>query len=225
MSVSPLIWLSKFSTPADLNYSVAPRSFGADPFPILAPIVSFMGYIVGNGLDMVQDYSVSGLDDVQRKCCGFVRLSTFVNPPDPMRPPFRGFHPFQVFVIIPIYAPPWSIIASKIKDNPRSFFQKNSLFYCQGKVAGLLDHSLLLNSTNISIDDHILIVTPDTWTFHESSNSAPPPTPDSSLKTDPSKKTSWKDRSHFLTPSKKHLPDSDFAGPSTPSKHPRTGMS
>jgi len=70
------------------------------------PAVSFSRPIVGSGHTLLHDESISGLGDAQRNCYGFVQLSTFLVPRNPNQTPFGGFHPFQVFVIFPIYANP-----------------------------------------------------------------------------------------------------------------------
>jgi hypothetical protein len=47
-------------------------------FPTISPIVSFTGPVVGAGQVLLHDEPVSGLSETQRKCCGFVQLSTFI---------------------------------------------------------------------------------------------------------------------------------------------------
>lgn len=168
---------------------------------------------------MLKESAISGLDDTQRKCCGFISLSSFINPPDPARPPYKGFHPFQLFVIFPIHAAPWSILAAKLKDSPHSFFQHGTMFSCTGKVAGFLDHRLLSHGTGISAGDHIFIVAPDSWTFHEKSAPGPHPQPAPASKTSPIKGTYGQpsiSRSSFLTPTKKASQKSGPSSPTTP---------
>ncbi|KAH7110646.1 hypothetical protein B0J13DRAFT_577645, partial [Dactylonectria estremocensis] len=80
------------------------------------------------------------LDDVQLKCCGFVQLTTFLAPGNPDKTPYRGFHPFQVFVIFPIRANPWASLCKKMAERRDTQFQSNVLLTCTGKVAGLLGH-------------------------------------------------------------------------------------
>ncbi|KAG6979402.1 hypothetical protein FocnCong_v010454 [Fusarium oxysporum f. sp. conglutinans] len=88
---------------------ILPRSLSAaDQFPLSSPIVSFTGPVVGPGHALLRKESVPTLDNVQLKCCGFVQLTTFLAPGNPDKTPFRGFHPFQVFVIFPIRANPWA---------------------------------------------------------------------------------------------------------------------
>ncbi|KAM4056448.1 hypothetical protein HRG_014786 [Hirsutella rhossiliensis] len=61
----------------------------------------------------------------------------------PNKVPFKGFHPFQVFVIFPVRANPWAILC---------------------KVAGLLRHDVMLYPPG-SDRDNVFIVVPDSWTF------------------------------------------------------------
>ncbi|KAM4061034.1 hypothetical protein HRG_012949 [Hirsutella rhossiliensis] len=89
----------------------------------------------------------------QLNCCGFVRLSTYVAPGMPNKLPFKGFHPFQVFVIFPIRANPWAILS---------------------KVAGLLRHDVMLYPPG-SDRDNVFIVVPDSWTFLDKAAAAVTP--------------------------------------------------
>jgi hypothetical protein len=135
---------------------------------------------------------------MQRKCCGFIQLATFITPGEPMKTPFRGFHPFIVFVIFPLHVTPWSLLCTKMADRRDTPFQLNTLFSCTGKVVGLLNHRLMATPPS-SAHDHVLIVVPDTWSFPEKSNHAllPP-----STLTTPGKKASSDSlgRSQFMSP-------------------------
>ncbi|XP_044716496.1 uncharacterized protein HRG_10028 [Hirsutella rhossiliensis] len=103
---------------------VLPRLFASmGDFPCIPPIVSFTGLIVGTGHSSLRRDLLPGLGAAQLNCCGFVRLSTYVAPGMPNKVPFKGFHPFQVFVIFPVRANPWAILC---------------------KVAGLLRHDVML---------------------------------------------------------------------------------
>ncbi|KAM4055599.1 hypothetical protein HRG_008536 [Hirsutella rhossiliensis] len=77
---------------------------------------------------------------------------------------FPGFHPFQVFVIFPIRANPWAILCKKMAERRDSQFHTNISFTCTGKVAGLLDHRVMVHQPS-SDRDYIFIVVPDSWTF------------------------------------------------------------
>ncbi|KAM4058161.1 hypothetical protein HRG_010900 [Hirsutella rhossiliensis] len=112
-------------------------------FPCIPPIVSFTGLVVGTGHSSLRRDLLPGLDAAQLNCCGFVRLSTYVAPGMPNKVPFKGFHPFQVFVIFPIRANPWAVLC---------------------KVAGLLRHDVMLYPPG-SYRDNVFIVVPDSWTF------------------------------------------------------------
>ncbi|KAM4061899.1 hypothetical protein HRG_013426 [Hirsutella rhossiliensis] len=101
---------------------VLPRSLASGgQFPSTPPVVSFHGVIAGPGLDLLRGDFLPGLGPDQLRCCGF------------------GYHPFQVFVIFPIYANPWAVV-------------------------GLLDHRLMLCPPG-SERDYVFIVVPDSWNF------------------------------------------------------------
>ncbi|KAM4062524.1 integrase core domain-containing protein [Hirsutella rhossiliensis] len=133
-------------------------------FPCIPPIVSFTGLVVGTGHSSLRRDLLPGLDAAQLNCCGFVRLSTYVAPGMPNKVPFKGFHPFQVFVIFPIRANPWAVLCRKMAERQDSQFQPNVPFTCTGKVAGLLRHDVMLYPPG-SYRDNVFIVVPDSWTF------------------------------------------------------------
>ncbi|KAJ3453596.1 hypothetical protein MRS44_017843 [Fusarium solani] len=120
---------------------VLPWPFASmDSFPCVPPVVSFAGTITGPGHSLLRQDLLPGLDPTQLKCCGFIQLSTYLSPGNPDKTQFRGFHPFQVFVIFPIHTNPWAILCKKMAKRRDSQFQPNAQFTCTGKVAGLLDH-------------------------------------------------------------------------------------
>ncbi|KAF6525541.1 hypothetical protein HZS61_011336 [Fusarium oxysporum f. sp. conglutinans] len=135
-----------------------------DSFPCVPPIVSFAGPVTGPGHALLRQDLLPGLDATQLKCCGFIQLSTYLGPGNPDKPPFRGFHPFQVFVIFPIHTNPWAILCKKMTERRDSQFQPNTQFTCTGKVAGLLDHRVMVQPPGFQ-RDYVFIVVPDSWTF------------------------------------------------------------
>ncbi|KAM4054370.1 hypothetical protein HRG_005246 [Hirsutella rhossiliensis] len=145
-----------------------------DDFPCVPPIVSFTGLIVGTGHSLLRRDLLPGLDAAQLNCCGFVRLSTYVAPGMPNKLPFKGFHPFQVFVIFPIRANPWAILCKKMAERRDSQFQPNVPFTCTAKVAGLLRHDVMLYPPG-SDRDNVFIVVPDSWTFLDKAAAAVTP--------------------------------------------------
>ncbi|KAH7115419.1 hypothetical protein B0J13DRAFT_590418 [Dactylonectria estremocensis] len=159
---------------------ILPRSLSAtDQFPLSSPIVSFTSPIVGPGPALLRKESVPALDDVQLKCCGFVQLTTFLAPGNPDKTPYRGFHPFQVFVIFPIRANPWASLCKKMAERRDNQFQSNALLTCTGKVAGLLGHHLMVQPPALE-QDYVFIVVPDSWTFLDkgvSGSGSPTPPP------------------------------------------------
>ncbi|KAJ3453747.1 hypothetical protein MRS44_018379 [Fusarium solani] len=135
-----------------------------DSFPCVPPIVSFAGPTVGPGHSLLRQDLLPDLDATQLKCCGFIQLSTYLAPGNPDKTPFRGFHPFQVFVIFPIHTNPWTILCKKMAERRDSQFQASAQFTCTGKVAGLLDHRVMVHPPGFK-RDYVFIVVPDSWTF------------------------------------------------------------
>ncbi|KAM4061527.1 hypothetical protein HRG_013197 [Hirsutella rhossiliensis] len=82
----------------------------------------------------------------------------------PDRIPFKGYHPFEVFVIFPVYVNPWAVLCKKIAEKPNSSFLPGVPFTCTGKVVGLLDHRVMLSPPG-SERDYVFIIVPDSWTF------------------------------------------------------------
>ncbi|OAQ57977.1 hypothetical protein VFPFJ_11705 [Purpureocillium lilacinum] len=140
-------------------------------FPCVPPVVSFTGPVVGSGQSLLRQGLLPGLDATQLKCCGFVQLSSYLTPGNLDKTPFKGFHPFQVFVIFPIHANPWTILCKKMAERRDSHFQTNIHFTCTGKVAGLLDHRLMVQPPG-SDRDYVFIVVPDSWTFLDKATTA-----------------------------------------------------
>ena len=138
------------------------------------PIVSFTGPVMGSGHDLLHGNLPVAFDEAQLKCCGFVQLSTFLCPGKPEKTPFKGYHPFQVFVIFPIHANPWTTLCKRMIDRRDSQFQPGAPFTCTGKVAGLLAHNVMQQPPAIE-QDYIFIVVPDTWTFLDKANFNQPP--------------------------------------------------
>lgn len=199
-------------TDFDLLYRICPRMFStADSFPNISPIVAFTGPILGSGLTLLRKNLESGLSDRQQKCCGFVQLSTFINPGNPSKPPFRGSHQFQVFVIFPIHVNPWMMRCKKMADRPNTQFQANATISCTGRVVGLLDHDMMLHPPQLP-QDYVFIVVPDSWSFQESAGRS---TASMSLqRTPPAKQVSSDPRSNFLSPARRKFDQP--LGPLTP---------
>ncbi|XP_044716533.1 uncharacterized protein HRG_10065 [Hirsutella rhossiliensis] len=126
---------------------VLPRSLASSgQFPSTPPVVSFHGVVAGPGLDLLRRDFLPGLGPDQLRCCGF------------------GYHPFEVFVIFPVYVNPWAVLCKKIAEKPNSSFLPGVPFTCTGKVVGLLDHRVMLSPPG-SERDYVFIIVPDSWTF------------------------------------------------------------
>ena len=184
-------------------YSITPRTFDMiDNFPIMSPIVSFTGPIIGSGLTLLRDDLLVSLSEAQRKCCGFIQLSTFITPRNSNKPPFRGFHQFQVFIIFPIHANLWTLLCRKMVERQETQFQPNTGFIYTGKVAGFLAHHTMVQPPQLK-QDYVFIVVPNTWTFLDKMSRAVVST--SPLSTSITKQTSTlpSTRSKFLSLSKR----------------------
>ncbi|KJZ69057.1 hypothetical protein HIM_11553 [Hirsutella minnesotensis 3608] len=105
----------------DYGYQpVLPRSLVPDgQFPSTPPVVSFHGLVAGSGLDLLRADLLPGLGPDQLRCCGLVQLTTYLAPGVPDKVPFKGYYPFQVFVIFPIYVNPWLVLCKKLAERPR----------------------------------------------------------------------------------------------------------
>jgi hypothetical protein len=166
-----------------------------------------MGQVLGTGQTHLIKDSVPLLDDAQLRCCAFIQCCTYITPGQPSKSPFKGFHPFQVFILFPIHALPFSLLCKKMADRKDTQFVPGVPFHCVGKIVGLLDHSLMVAASAADEKDYVFIVVPDSWTFPEKST---PPVPASHTvspsKTEPcpSQPGSFAAmRSMFKSPSKK----------------------
>lgn len=166
-----------------------------------------MGQVLGTGQTHLIKDSVPLLDNTQLRYCAFIQCCTYITPGQPSKTPFKGFHPFQVFILFPIHALPFSLLCKKMADRKDTQFVPGAPFHCVGKIVGLLDHNLMVAASAADKKDYIFIVVPDSWTFPE--KSAPPvPAPHtvSPSKTEPcpSQPGSFAAmRSMFKSPSKK----------------------
>lgn len=50
----------------------------------------FMGTLLRNEATATEE-----LGNIQKECCGFVQLSSYVTPGKPLKTPCKGFHPFK----------------------------------------------------------------------------------------------------------------------------------
>ncbi|OAQ57910.1 hypothetical protein VFPFJ_11711 [Purpureocillium lilacinum] len=181
---------------------VSPRRLGSSSaYPTIMPVVSFTGPVVGSGLELLQADAASAFDESQLKCC---------------------FHPFQVFVIFPVHANPWTSLCKKMAQRRDSQFQPGAPFTCTGKVAGLLAHKHMRNPPALE-QDYIFIVVPDTWTFLDkaSFNQSPaalftPVTPKRSV----SGASEYDDAMARFTTTKKRSGPAEGGAPVTPKSLP-----
>ena len=113
------------------------------PFGSTLPLVNFAGPVLGSGLTLLEPDATIGVDKVQRKCCGFVQLSTCIGTGMAHSTPRSRSHGFLVFVLFPIHEMPWPIRCKRMMDRT-SQFQPGTLFSCgAGTIVGRLNHSTM----------------------------------------------------------------------------------
>ncbi|KAF2183607.1 hypothetical protein K469DRAFT_784848 [Zopfia rhizophila CBS 207.26] len=112
------------------------------------------------------------------------------------------------------------IRCKKMMERPNTQFQPNTLFHCTGRLAGLLNHRIIVYPPNLA-QDYVFIIVPKNWDFFAKSSRNTTST--TSLITTPTKQSSADPRSKFMSPSKrKHDPLSD---PELPKTLPDSGTS
>jgi hypothetical protein len=202
------------------------------PFGSILPLVSFAGSVLGSGLTLLEPDAITGVDEVQRKCCGFVQLSTYIGTPKSHKTPGSRAHSFLVFVMFPIHEMPWPIRCKRMMDRTTSQFQPGTLFICgAGTIVGRLNHATL--KTPPSDDrDYVFIVVPDDWSFQDRSviNSSTAPSASNTPMSTSVAPPVDDDRAFFkrsaatagqpISPLKRSNPF-DAEPPSTPSKKPQ----
>ncbi|KAM4056502.1 hypothetical protein HRG_003383 [Hirsutella rhossiliensis] len=133
------------------------------PVPSTPPVVSFHGVVAGPGLDLLRRDFLPGLGPDQLRCCGFVRLTTYI-----ALACRTGFHiratTLRGLCYLSVYVNPWAVLCKKIAEKPNSSFLPGVPFTCTGKVVGLLDHRVMLSPPG-SERDYVFIIVPDSWTF------------------------------------------------------------
>ncbi|KAH7114647.1 hypothetical protein EDB81DRAFT_920646 [Dactylonectria macrodidyma] len=193
----------------DFGYqAIDPRTLcNGEGFPLIQPIVSLTGQVLGTGQTHLIKDSVPQLDDAQLRCCAFIQCCTYITPGQPSKSPFKGFHPFQVFILFPIRALPFSLLCKKMADRKDTQFVPGVPFNCVGKIVGLLDHRLMVAAPLADEKDYVFIVVPDSWTFPDKSTpAAPAANTVSPSKTEPGPSQTGgfaAARSMFKSPSKK----------------------
>ncbi|KAM4063607.1 hypothetical protein HRG_014051 [Hirsutella rhossiliensis] len=121
---------------------VLPRSLASGgQFPSTPPVVSFHGVIAGPGLDLLRGDFLPGLGPDQLRCCGFVRLTTYITPGLPDRIPLRATTPSRPN-------------SSFLPGVPLPALERSSAF-----------STTVLCSAPGSERDYVFIVVPDSWNF------------------------------------------------------------
>src|SRR5205814_1552564 len=105
------------------------------PFPLAPGIVSFAWPIDTATFKISRSL---GLTDLQKKACGFVRLYTYFQTPNPNLPPYTGAHPFQVLIFIPMAQSPWAERYAWLKASNR-FESHGQWVSVTGPVVGVLN--------------------------------------------------------------------------------------
>ncbi|KAF4835254.1 hypothetical protein CGCTS75_v002815 [Colletotrichum tropicale] len=153
-------------TTVNTGYSddIKPRIHMLSPglFP-KAPCVSFDGIISGSGETLLKE---KVLTPERRKFCGFVQLSTYLDPGRPGATFQKGLHGFSVFLIIPITEAPFAQRYRTLAQSPQTPFQRNRRFACSmGSVVGVLPRHVMVNPPT-GITDMVLMVVPEDPDFH-----------------------------------------------------------
>ncbi|KAH7109184.1 hypothetical protein EDB81DRAFT_929859 [Dactylonectria macrodidyma] len=235
MNKIDLPWLSSstIALATNVTISIDPRTLcNSEGFPLIQPVVSLTGQVLGTGQTHLIKDSVPLLDDAQLRCCAFIQCCTYITPGQPSKSPFKGFHPFQVFILFLIRALPFSLLCKKMADRKDTQFVPGVPFNCVGKIVGLLDHRLMATAPPVDEKDYVFIVVPDSWTFPDKSTPhAPASNTVSPSKTEPSPSQASgfaAIRSMFKSPSKKgsqaqqSQPQSSKSSQGGPSQQPAT---
>lgn len=128
-----------------------------------APCVSFDGIISGSGETLLKE---KVLTPEMRKFCGFVQLSTYLDPGRPNATFRKGLHGFPVFVIIPITEAPFAQRYKTLAQSPQTPFQRNRRFACSmGIVVGVLPRHAMVNPPS-GLSDMVLMVVPEDPDFY-----------------------------------------------------------
>src|SRR5436190_7195276 len=61
---------------------------------------------------------------------------------------------------------PYPSLYRKMIKRKESSFQSDIILSCTGKVAGFLNHYIMVNPPQL-MEDHVFIIMLDTWTFHD----------------------------------------------------------
>ncbi|KAH8695751.1 hypothetical protein GQ44DRAFT_719376, partial [Phaeosphaeriaceae sp. PMI808] len=105
------------------------------------------------------------------------------------------------------------IRCKKMMERSNTQFQPNTLFHCTGRLAGFLDHRIMVHPPSLA-QDYVFIIVPENWDFftNSSRNTALTASPIAT----PAKQSSADPRSKFMSPSKrKHNQLSDPEPPKT----------
>ncbi|KAH6985283.1 hypothetical protein EDB80DRAFT_756774 [Ilyonectria destructans] len=141
---------------------INPRTlYNSEGFPLIQPVISLTGQVLGTGQTHLIKDSIPLLDDAQLRYCAFIQCCTYITPGQPSKSPFKGFHPFQVFILFPIRALPFSLLCKKIADRKDTQFIPDIPFNCIGKIVSLLDHSLIVAAPTVNKKDYIFIIVPN----------------------------------------------------------------
>jgi hypothetical protein len=111
------------------------------------------------------------------------------------------------------------IRCKKMMERPNTQFQPNTLFHCTGRLAGFLDHRIMVQPP--SLQDYVFIIVPESWNFFAKSSRNTTST--TSPTATQAKQSSADPRSKFMSPSKRKL--DQLSGPETPKTSPDSGTS
>lgn len=192
--------------------SISPRYFPSRSgeqqfFPTIPSYTSFAGPV-----DISTFKLRPNIDwpEGQEKACCFVKLGTYIMPEKDTLPPFKGIHPFHVFVFFPLLQQPWaSMCAWMKKPSANGPFTSRTWLSVSGLIVGILNRNLLQEGPDNGDDCPILIITPDTFEIIPAlTTSAPIQDLDDSAMNIPSPSTPSKilSRNPFSSPAKMTTP-------------------
>src|SRR5947207_2236045 len=90
-------------------------------------------------------------------------------------------------------------------EKQETSFQPNTFYSCTGKVAGFLDHHIMVRPPQ-RIQDYVFIVMPDTWYLHDKAARDSIPTPPSVTTPAKQPSTNPSNRANFMSPSTRATP-------------------
>ena len=149
-------------------------AIGDEAFPSMPSRASFSGPIDVTTYRLKDE--LPWLQNGQAKACCFVRLAGYLQPANEDMPPYKGQHPFHIFILFPLNQQPWqSICKWMMTATGRGPFTPKSWLCGTGPVVGILNRKAIEGFPESDTDTTILVVIPETWEFVTRTTLEPPP--------------------------------------------------